>query len=110
MEPLTMGLILGGASLGTGLLNTLITVGGAKAQRREGAETRVFQRETFERTFAEEKRASRAAEKLSKEQLAMQKDINNFNKRQTFVNNFLTVLNKDPERQQQMINLSRGRR
>ena len=110
MEPVTMGLILGGTSLGTGLLNTLLTARASKEQKKENLETRAFQRETFERTFAEDKRSARVSEKLAKENLKRQAEIDNFNNRQSFVNNFLTILNNDPQRQQQMINLSRGRK
>jgi uncharacterized UPF0160 family protein len=109
MEPVTAGLIKAGVPAVTGLLDILLTMQASKEQKRESKKIRAFQRETFEKTFAEEKRATRASKKIQKQQLERQKEIDDFNKRQAFVNNFLTVLNKDPKRQQEMINLSRGR-
>jgi len=110
MDPLTTGLILGGVSLGSGLLNYLITSRGAKEQAKEGEETRQYQRETFERTFAEEKRASRTNQKIAKRRMKLDEDMFNFNQRQSFVNNFLTGLNQNPNARESFIGLSRGRR
>ena len=109
-EPVSTGLLWAGVTGGSNLLNVLFQWQGMKEQKREAKKTRAFEKETFERTFAEEKRATRVAEKQRKEEFALQQDTLNFNKRQTFISNFLTGLNKNPSAQANFIQLSRGRR
>ena len=112
MEPMTVttAAILGGTAFGGSLLNALIVRKGAKEQVAESKVIRAFERETFGKTFAEEKRATRVAEKISKEKLALEKSKIDFDKRQTFIDNFLTNINLNPGAGNNFIELSRARR
>lgn len=103
-------LVMGGASLfGTGI-NAWMQYEARKDAKKAHAKSIKQQERVFERQFGEEKRQARVAEELSREKIKLSKEEGAFNRKQTFLNNFLTTLNTSPAAKAQFIQVSRGRR
>ena len=91
------------------LTNAWVQYEGLKEGRRENRRTRAFQKEMWERAEGIRQKERKEDVKFREKEFKETQSVNNFNKRQSFINTILTQMNTKPQLRQNFITAQRGR-